>query len=64
MLGFPLFSVALGAIVAFAFPGLFDSHFKRKKKKRSFALLCRIVGIAIIVYSLASWLADIISQHV
>lgn len=64
MLGFPLFSVALGAIVAFAFPGLFDSHFKRKKKKEAFARLCRIVGITIIIYAIVSWLADIIQQHI
>lgn len=64
MLGFPLFSVVLGAIVAFVFPGLFDGRFKRKKKKVAFARLCRIVGITIITYAVVAWGADIIQSKI
>lgn len=64
MLGFPIFSVVLGAIVAFVFPGLFDGRFRRKKKKEAFARLCRIVGITIMVYSVLSWCADIIQSKI
>lgn len=62
MLGFPIISVVLGAIIALVFPGLFDSHFRGKRKKRSFARLCHIVGITIIIYSVMKWCADLIQN--
>lgn len=64
MLGFPVFSLVLGAIISFVFPGLFDGRFKRKKKKEAFARLCHIVGITIIVYALISWCAGLIQNNI
>lgn len=64
MLGFPIISVVIGAVIALVFPGLFDGHFKGKRKKKSFATLCRIIGLAIIAYAVVSWGIDLVTSKV
>lgn len=62
MLGFPVISVTIGVLIALAVPGLMDSHFRGKRKKKSFARLCHIIGITIVIYALVTWCADIITN--
>ena len=41
-----------------------DSHFRGKRKKKSFARLCQIIGIIIVIYALVTWCADIITNKI
>lgn len=49
-------AIIIGLVVWFVVPILTDGTLKKKAHKKAVSMLCRIVGIAIIVTSIAEYL--------
>lgn len=46
------FSIIIGLCIWFVVPILLEGHVKGKSNKRAISMLCRIIGVVIIVWAL------------
>ena len=56
-----IISIIIGLIVWLVVPILTNDSLKKKSHKKAVALLCRIIGIAIIIISVVNYLTSLIS---
>lgn len=56
-------AIVLGLAIWFVVPILTNSSLKKKAHKKAMAMLCRIVGIAIIAMSIISYIVSVVSQR-
>jgi len=48
-----MFSIIIGLIILFVVPYFITGHVKKKSDRKAYIMLCRIIGIAILV--IATW---------
>lgn len=56
-----MFAIIIGLAVWLVIPILTDSTLKKKAHRRAVAMLCRIVGIAIVAVALFRYLSSLLS---
>ena len=56
-----IIAIIIGLVIGFVVPILTNDSFKKKSHKKAVALLCRIIGITIIIISVANYLISLVS---
>ena len=56
-----VFTIIIGLIIWFVIPILTNDAIKKKAYKKAFAMLCQIVGIAIIAMSIFNYIISLFS---
>lgn len=54
-------AIIIGLVIWFVIPILTNDAFKKKAHKKAIAMLCRILGIAIIAMSVINYIISLIS---
>lgn len=56
-----IISIIIGLVIWLVIPILTNDSIKKKSHRKAIAMLCRIVGIAIIIISVANYLISLFS---
>ncbi len=56
-----IISIIIGLVIWLVIPILTNDSIKKKSHRNAIAMLCRIVGIAIIIISVANYLISLLS---
>lgn len=59
--GMSIITIIIGLVIWLVIPILTNDAIKKKSHKKAIAMLCRIIGIAIIVVAIVNYLTSIIS---
>lgn len=54
-------SIIIGLVIWLVIPILTNDSIKKKSQRKAIAMLCRIVGIAIVIISVANYLISLFS---